>query len=116
MDIFKAIGDRLETFLDANEQFKPKTSLTPACILMELDLSEGLAEDVDLIMGNTSSIQSFDYIGIPFFFMSIAIFLVSWVVSVSLSSITRSGGRDLAATLDKRQRIRLLFLREMMVI
>ena len=41
-------------------------SRTIACILVDMDLREGLTEDIKIEVGNRQYIQTLDYVGIPF--------------------------------------------------
>lgn len=65
-DIFKIIGDKLGSFVDADRSYEVSGRMTVARIMVNLDSSEGLSAELNLVYGDYSYIQILDYEGVPF--------------------------------------------------
>jgi hypothetical protein len=50
--MFRAIGNIIDTFLDVDEEFLINTSRTMVRVLVDLDLSGGLAEEIEIVVGD----------------------------------------------------------------
>jgi hypothetical protein len=63
---FSEFGNFLGTYLDADMSFLESREMAVARILVSLNIREGLIEELELISGEKSFKQKFDYEGVPF--------------------------------------------------
>jgi hypothetical protein len=66
LDYFKAIGNFLGDFLEADLSFEETKQRKIARILVNLNVREGLGEEIDLSWGNYTHTQLLDYENVPF--------------------------------------------------
>jgi hypothetical protein len=66
LEHFKAIGNFLGDFLEADMTFEETKQRKVARILVNLNVREGLGEEVDLRWGSYTHTQSLDYENVPF--------------------------------------------------
>jgi hypothetical protein len=60
------IGNSLGTFLDENMYFLVSDECVVVCILVQINLWEGLMEDIEMVSGGKIFKHILDYEGIPF--------------------------------------------------
>jgi hypothetical protein len=65
VQIFKAKRKRLGSFLEVDEQFVFDTLRTMTKVLIELDVTGGLAKEIEIEVVNKKYVQPFDRVGIP---------------------------------------------------
>jgi len=66
LDYFKAIGNFLGEFLETDLSFEETKQRKVTRILVNLNVREGLGEEIDLSWGNFTHSQILDYGNIPF--------------------------------------------------
>ena len=67
-EIFRNIGNILGTYLDHDRSFTITGKMAFDCILVHLDIREGLEESLKIHWRNTTWVQLMDYEGAPFHF------------------------------------------------
>lgn len=65
-DIFRLIGDKLGSFVDADRSYEVSGRLTVARIMVNLDSSDDLSAELNMVYGDYSHIQILDYEGLHF--------------------------------------------------
>lgn len=77
MDVFRANGNRVGTFLESNDSFMHSNSYLIACILIEIDMMDGLAKEISIIVWGETYCQALTMLASHFFIrasMCMAIF------------------------------------------
>jgi len=63
---FRSVGNRLGEFLEADESFLETKQKRIARILVNINVREGLGDEIELVLGSYRHIQKLDYENIPF--------------------------------------------------